>query len=198
MSRRVQLEEFEAPAAPGAALVLAPEALEEARLAAFENGYRAGWDDAVAAQSDTERQLAAEVGRNLQDLSFTHAEARTHVLRGLSPLLDQICARVLPEVAQAALGEVVRETLLPLAEAAADRPVTLLLNPAGRAAVEAALARGPAPPVALVEEPSLGPGQVFLRFDDTEQQIDLDAAAEAIRSAVAAFFHTEQEHRQHG
>ena len=164
------------------------DAVEEARLEAFEKGYKAGWDDAVAAQEDEAQRLSANVGRNLQALSFTYHEARGHLLHGLGPLLDGICARILPETARAALGGIVREALEPLAEEALDRPVTLVLTPEARPLVEAALAQAAAPPVAFVEEPSLAPGQLHLRWDGGEQRIDLDAAVAEIGAAVTAWF----------
>jgi len=195
----LRLEKFEEPA-PSIAAVDAPEidATEEARLAAFEQGYKAGWDDAAAAQDEDQRRLSADVGRNLQELSFTYHEARSHLLRGLVPLIHQICERVVPEVARQAVGEIVVAELLPLAEAAASRPVTIVLNPASRPAVESALAAGHAPPCKILDEPSLGEGLIYLRLDDTEVQIDLDEATAAIGAAVQAHFNIAEEMKEHG
>ena len=191
MPRPVRLETFSgAPrrqSAEEASLVPA-DAVEEARLDAFEKGYKAGWDDAVAAQEDDAQRLRADVGRSLQALSFTYHEARGHLLRGLGPLMEGICSRLLPQVAQAALGGIVCEALEPLAEEALDRPVTLVLNPEARPLVEEALSESAAPPVDFVEEPSLAPGQLHLRWDGGEQRIDLDAAVAEISAAVAAWF----------
>lgn len=191
MPRPVRLETFTAAPRRGSetepALVPA-DAVEEARLDSFEKGYKAGWDDAVAAQEDEDQRLRADVGRNLQGLSFTYHEARGHLLRGLAPLLEGICSRILPQVAQAALGGIVCETMEPLAEQALDRPVTLVLNPQARPVVEAALSESAAPPVIFVEEPSLAPGQMHLRWDAGEKRIDLDAAVAEITAAVTAWF----------
>ena len=41
-------------------------AVEEAKLAAYEQGYTAGWDDAAAAQSDDQTRIRADLARNLQ------------------------------------------------------------------------------------------------------------------------------------
>lgn len=191
MPRPVRLETFvqaSVRSEAGGTLVMPAEALEETKLAAFENGYRAGWDDAVAAQEDEAQRLGADVARNLQGLSFTYHEARGHLLRGLAPLMDEICARILPTVAREGLAGLLRETLEPLAAAALDRPVVVVANPAARPAVEAALAAGSAPPVEIVEEPSLGPGQLHLRWPGEERRIDLDAAVAEIAAAVKAFF----------
>lgn len=190
-ARRVSLEVLSAAPADGAVpgtLVLPAEALEETKLAAFEQGYKAGWDDAAAAAAAEADGARREASQALQGLSFGFHEARGHLLEGLGPLLEDICARVLPELAQAALGPVVREALMPLAEQALERPVTIALHPAARAAVEEALAAGPAPPVDLLEDSDLAPGEIQLRAGGEERRIDLDAAVAQIRHAVTDFF----------
>jgi hypothetical protein len=55
------------------------DAVEEAKVASFEQGYKAGWDDAVAAQSEDQTRIRADLARNLQSLSFTYQEARSHM-----------------------------------------------------------------------------------------------------------------------
>ncbi|WP_202909519.1 flagellar biosynthesis protein [Alkalilacustris brevis] len=189
MPRMLRLETFETRPMEGGEITLDADALEETRLAAFEQGYQAGWDDAAAAQSEDQETLRADIARNLQALSFTFHDARAHLLKGLTPLVDQICARVVPDVAASAIGAIVRESLQPHIDAAADRPVTIVLNPTSRPRVEGVLSAGPAPPYIISEEPTLGAGQVLLRFDDGgDQRIDLDAAVDEIASAVGAFF----------
>ncbi|MGY6410615.1 MAG: flagellar biosynthesis protein [Alkalilacustris sp.] len=193
MPRPVILETFAQPGGPEPfadpdAVVMAEEALEEARLASYEEGFKAGWDDAVAAAEAEGESLRREAMRNLQALSFTFHEARSHLLDGLATLIEAICDRLLPEIARSAVGGHVRDAVLPLAGAAMDRPVTVLLNPATRSVVEEALAGGTAPPLDIVEDPDLGEAEVHLRSGGEERRIDLDAAVAEIRAAVAAFF----------
>lgn len=173
-------------------------ALDEARTSSYETGYSAGWEDAVNAQATGQSRVAEEVARNLQALSFTYHESRSHVLRRLEPLLKDMVAKVLPEMARESLGHFVLEALRPVAAQMTDMPVILSLNPASRAAVEAHLAAETSLPVRIIEEPSLSEGQVFLRFDDQEKQIDLDGVILAIAGAVDSFFHFEQQEKAHG
>jgi flagellar biosynthesis/type III secretory pathway protein FliH len=173
-------------------------ALEEAKLASYEQGYAAGWEDAAAAQSEDQARLRADIARNLQSLGFTFHDARAHVLRAIEPLLAEMIGRLLPATARAALGPMILETLLPLAAELAETPVTLVLNPASRTAVEAFLATTCGLPLAVVEEPSLGEGQVYLKLGDTEARVDLDAAVTAIGDAVAGFYTLIEEDRKHG
>ncbi|MEH7830270.1 flagellar biosynthesis protein [Gemmobacter denitrificans] len=161
---------------------------EEARLAAYEQGYSAGWEDAANAQSEEQGRLRADLAHNIQALGFTFQEARGHVLRALAPLLQDMVGRLLPEMAREALAPTVLEILMPLAEQMADAPVTIVLNPASRAPVEALLEQATGLPVTIVEEPSLAEGQVFLRLGETETRVDLDRATNQLAAAVRGFF----------
>ncbi len=156
--------------------------------AARDAGYKAGLDAAEAAAQADSVAAHREILRELQALSFTFHEARAHLAEGLAPLLDAICARVLPEAAQGALGPLLREALMPALEGALDRPVTLRLHPASRSAVEAALAQAPPVPVSLIDDPDLAPAEIRIANGEREQRIDLDAAIDRIRAIVRDFF----------
>lgn len=197
---RLKLEVFDTghPRAEQDEARVTAAALDEARTASYETGYSAGWEDAVSARTTDQSRMSEQVARNLQALSFSYHEARSHVLRRLEPLLKDMVARVLPDMARESLGHFVLESLRPVAAQMTDMPVTLTLNPASRAAVEAYLAEETSLPVRIVEEPSLSEGQVFLRFDDQEKRVDLDGVILAIAGAVDSFFHFEQQEKAHG
>lgn len=172
--------------------------LEDQRLEAFESGYKAGWDDAVAARSDAETAQRDEVARALQALSFTFHDARAHVLQALSPLIAEVAARLLPEIAHSALPHLVVEALGPYADIAAEAPVLILVNPEARQRVEALVGQQPGLPIRYQETPELSPGQVSLRLGDTETRVDLDAALATIRTALDDFFDLAAMENRHG
>ncbi|MDP4034460.1 MAG: flagellar biosynthesis protein [Pseudorhodobacter sp.] len=197
--RMPKLEVFEITGKPASSTVVTDiSALEEARLASYEQGYTAGWDDASAAQADDQSRIRADLARNIQTLGFTYHEARMHVLRAIEPLLLEMVGRLLPEMARETLAPVVLETLMPLAEQMAEAPVLLVLNPAARPAVEALLEQATGLPLALTEEPTLGEGQVYLRLGDCEVHIDLDRATAEITAAVRGFFGLSQKDASDG
>lgn len=169
-------------------VVLDTLSLEEAKLTAYDSGYAAGWEDAAAAQSGDQSRIGADLARNLQSLGFTYQEARMHVLRALEPLLQEMVGRLLPELARETLAPIVLDVLMPMAERMADAPVTLVLNPAARPAIEALLEQATGIPLTIIEEPSLGEGQVYLRMGAAETRIDLDRATAEITAAVRGFF----------
>lgn len=186
----LQLEVFENqdPGAASGTVVLDTSALEEARLASYDSGYAAGWEDATAAQSGDQSRVRADLARNLQTLSFTFQEARAHVLRGMQPLLEEVVGKLLPELARETLGGIVLDTLMPMAEDLADAPVTIVLNPAVRPAIEPLIAEATGLPLTIEEEASLGEGQVYLRFGTVETRVDLDRAVAEIAATLRGFF----------
>ncbi|MEZ5777412.1 MAG: flagellar biosynthesis protein [Paracoccaceae bacterium] len=199
MTRRVQLEVFELPDVTDGRVELAQGELEECRLAAYEQGYTAGWEDAVAAQSSDISRLRADLGRNLADLSFTYHEAHSHVLRSLEPLLKDMVTKVLPAVARESLGQMVLEHIRPIAKTLADGPIVVVAHPINRASLEDLLVRENSFPLEFEEEPSLGEGQVHLRLGAHDARVDLDGVIGAISAAVSAFFTIEkQREKAHG
>jgi flagellar biosynthesis/type III secretory pathway protein FliH len=186
---QLRLEVFEvANASDRAAVVTDLNALEEARLASYEQGYAAGWEDCVAAQKNETGQMAADLAHNLQSLSFTFHEARAHILRSIEPLILELVTHLLPDVAKSALAPTILAALTPLTAEAADGPIRILFNPAARNAIEPLLNQSKAPPFLLVEETTLGEGQVFLQWGENEIRVDLTRAVDEIANAVNDFF----------
>ncbi len=188
MVLRLEVFESEETGTAPNTVVLDTSLLEEAKLASYDAGYSAGWEDAAAAQSGDQTRISADLARNLQALSFTYQEARGHVLRALEPLFEEIIAKLLPSLASETLGGIVLDTLMPMAEGLADAPVTLVLNPNARAAVEPLIEAATGLTLVIEEEPSLGEGQVYLRFDQNEALVDLDRATAEIATALRGFF----------
>ncbi|MCL7466470.1 flagellar biosynthesis protein [Phaeovulum sp. NW3] len=190
MASRLELETFEPEEPAPESFALDPAELEELKLTAFEQGYAAGWDDAIAAQDAEAAKLRAELGRNLQELAFTYHEARGHVLRALEPLLRDMATKVLPALARDNTARIVLEHLVPVAEELASAPVKVVAHPASLAQIKELLLREADFPLDFAEEPSLGEAQVYLRFRDSELRIDLDGVVEAIRAAISAYFNS--------
>ncbi|MCF8510070.1 MAG: flagellar biosynthesis protein [Rhodobacteraceae bacterium] len=185
---RLEIFESEEGAVAPDTVILDTSLLEEAKLASYDSGYSAGWEDATSAQSGDQSRIRADLARNLQALSFTYQEARSHILRALEPLIEQMTGKVLPLIARESLGSMVLDTLMPMAENMADAPVTLVLNPVVRAAVEPLVTEATGLPVVIEEEPTLSEGQVYLRFGAAETVVDLDRVTAEIAATVRSFF----------
>ncbi len=196
----LRLEVFDMPDTPAkqSMIVTDANAIEDIRMQAYELGYTSGWDDAAAAQSEDKARIQADFARNLQSLGFTFQEARMHVLRAIQPLLTEIVTSLLPQVARESLAAVALETLMPLADQMADAPVTLVINPASRPAVEALLEQATGLPLTVIEEPTLGEGQIYFRLGDTETRLDMDRATTEIANAVRDFFDLTEKDQRYG
>lgn len=192
------LEDFGEPAAAQPAPALAGEALEAHRLEAFEEGYRAGWDDAVKAQAEEESRVRADLARNLQEMSFTYHEAYAQVSRALAPLFERIADTLLPSAVRDSLGSHVVEQLTALAREGAEGVAEVAVAPESEAAVAALLEEGLPCQVRLRSDAMLGAGQAEITFGHVEREIDLDAALAAINDAIHAYFHETETEKRHG
>lgn len=196
---RIQLESFESDVlAQSQHLEIDRGDFEEARLAAFETGYTAGWDDAVAAQEAEGAKLRSDIEQNLQELSFSYHEARQHLLTALKPLLVDIAAKLLPAMARSTLAHMVAEQLNPLAESLTSAPISVVANPVSLPHIEEVLADRSSLPLVFVGEPSLGDGQVYLKFAETETRVDLDGVIGLITDAIHTYFSATQQESTHG
>lgn len=193
MAGYLRLKSFDTPAEPGKSLALDPGEFEEAKLASFEKGYSAGWDDAIAAQNAETTRLHGDLGRNLQELSFTYDAARASVLGALRPLLIGMTAKILPALSRETLTGLITDEIHALADEVSTVPVTVVTNPATLEQVRTILNEKSPLPLDFCAEPTLSEGQVFLRFDQSERQIDLDGLIERISLAVRSYFTTSHE-----
>lgn len=181
------LEDFGA-GTRGAPLAMTDVSLEEERLAAFEKGYQAGWDDAVKAQSEDARRITADLAQNLRDLSFTYEEAHGAVMAALRPLLMEMARTVLPRLAQDSLVPRIAEMLHDQARALGRQPVEIAAAPGDLPRLEQLAGGGKGPDVTLVADDTLAAGQVYLRFGESEAELDLPGLLAGITEAVTGFF----------
>lgn len=186
------LEDFGAKGAGRNSIAMTDVSLEEQRLESFEQGYKAGWDDALKSQNNAVSQISEEFARNLQDLSFTYREAYAHVIKSMNPLLSQIVETVLPEMAQQTIGMRVVEQLQEMVKTSGESGVEVVVAQANQSALAKLLAQEFAFPVGLKIDPALTETQALLKFDETEKQIDLDEVLAGIGQAVSGFFHEHQ------
>lgn len=197
-ARRDLGEDPDTLSAPQASAGPSLEDVEAAKVEAYDQGYQAGWDDAVRAQSQDKERIGADFARNLQDLGFTFHEARSHVINTLEPLLSEMISKVLPKLVDQTLGQTILEELLPLAEKASDSPVQIVVAVGKKAAIEALVDHSLTIPVEVQEEPTLTEGQVYLRLGELEQHIDMDGAIERIHDAINAVYSINEKALQYG
>ncbi|HKK50674.1 MAG TPA: flagellar biosynthesis protein [Myxococcota bacterium] len=142
----------------------------------------------MKAQTEDARRITADLAQNLQDLQFTYEEAYSAVMQALHPLLAQMTTTILPRLAHQSLVPRLTEMLHELARDQGRRSVEIAAAPDDMARLGHLLENEPDIEAALVEDDTLGSGQIYLRFGDAEREIDLSATLDGIDAAVAGFF----------
>ncbi|WP_068108447.1 hypothetical protein [Tropicimonas marinistellae] len=189
MGRPLKLECFDTEPESGASVVKLPESeLEEERLQSFDNGYKAGWDDAAQAHNQQQDSISQEFADNLQQLSFTYHEARTAVLCEMEGILRGMVEKILPKTLKTSLGEMIVERLASISDEASETPVQIIVSPENANRFRTLLAGKVAPPLTVQVEPTLGEGQAYLRLGKSEEKLDLDTVLLELSDAVSDYF----------
>ncbi|MEL7105945.1 MAG: flagellar biosynthesis protein [Pseudomonadota bacterium] len=162
------------------------EAVESARIAGYDSGYKTGWDDAMQKSRADGERIGAEFARNLRDLSFTFHEARAHVLRSLDGLLDEISQTFLPGLMAEAIGPMIKESIETIASDAAGAPIQIRAAPEEAGRLRTFLINEADLPVQVIDEPSLAEGQAYLKLGAQERQVDLREPLDRLSAAIAA------------
>lgn len=173
----------------GSSVSLSEDSLEDQKLDSFERGYKAGWDDSAKAQQDDSTRVTSDFASNIQDLSFTYHEAYSHMVKSMKPLLQQIVDAVLPEIARKTFGIQVSEQLHAIAEKLVGQEIEVVVSPNNADAMQGMLEQDFNLTVSMVIEPSLGEGQAYLRFGQSERQINMDEVLSGVNIAIEAYFH---------
>lgn len=196
------LEDFGSPGSGGAVEPEAPRIgeaeIEGAKLEAFEKGYKAGWDDAVKAQSDDRTRISSAFGQHLQDLSFTYHEAYSQVMSAVAPILNEMAGTVLPQIARATLSQHIADQLDALTQEIGALDVVIAVAPARVEAVQGLLQQDFGFPITLAADATLNEDQADIRFGETERQIDLGELIASVTEAVEGFTHDNQRKIAHG
>ncbi|WP_147111833.1 hypothetical protein [Tateyamaria sp. syn59] len=189
MSAAHLFEDFgEQKSKPADAVAMPIEMVEDQKLEAFEKGYQAGWEDAVAAQSETQGFVSSGLASSLQDASFEYHELRATMTATVETVIKSVTDIVLPKAARASLGAHVREKAQDMARVSLDKRVEIAVAPENEAAVRSVLNDDIPDPFLLVSDNLLAPSQVVLRTEQTEAEIDLDRTVADISAAVTSFF----------
>ncbi len=171
------------------------DALEELRLAAFEQGYSAGWEDAVQKGTGADARFSEALTQTLQDLSFPFHELRGQMLTAMTPLFDCLSETLVPNLARAGLGPQLTALLNGANETLIDQPPELLVAK-GRQDDFASL--NLPVPVQISEDPCLSGDQIILRLGQSETALDRQALTQSVTDLIDTFQFDAQEDAKHG
>ncbi len=158
-------------------------------LDSFEQGYKAGWDDAIVAKSEERSNVSADFARNLSDLGFTYFEARDAMVAEIAPVVEEAVKIVLPEVSRQSMGDLVVEQLREIIEENADTPVIIMTSSDDYQALSDIMPDDVNFPIDIVRDAKMSSGQVRFQFGQRERQLDLDALVKGVQKAFSGFSH---------
>ena len=171
--------------------------LEEQRLAAFEKGYSAGWEDAIAADAQGKAHLSSVLTQNLEDAVFSYHEALGQMQQALVPVFEAIAEQLLPGMVRSGLAPHILTALQNIATETMARPLILSVPPGTEDGIAPLLPAAGNVDLIIREDGSLSEGQARLHLDDSGVEIDLSALADEMRDALAAYvFETRKESSQ--
>ncbi|MCC5955906.1 MAG: hypothetical protein JJU07_07380 [Natronohydrobacter sp.] len=181
----LKLEVFETVSDTSETVVLDGKQAEKLRETAFEQGYAAGWQDALEymRNEDAMRRIAAEEA--LQRISFTYTEAHAALQGSFLALVDAMLMQVLPEAVRLALPGCLRVELEALVALNTRLPIRMACAPEACATLEPIVASVPGLAIELVPEPSFTEAQVALTLGAQERLIDLDTLLARMREIFA-------------
>jgi len=169
---------------------------------AFEAGYKAGWDDAVAKNSDEADKLTADLSENLQQIAFDYHQARTTIVDGVKATLTSVFQKVLPYVAKQGLAPLIKDILAEHIEKGTQAPFVLRINPNDRTAIDTILPEISGMEIEIQDNSDLGPGQVLFELGGQEHSLDVDLIVLEILTLTSEFFDgltsTNQKEANHG
>jgi hypothetical protein len=182
------LEDFDQDRTDQKHIYLSEDMVEDARLGAFEKGYQAGWDDASSALATEQSHISSELARNLQDIKITYQDAYIHIIEVMKPLLITLVESALPSLATDTIGARVVEEIVEIMRQNNDALILLTVSPGSRSKIEPLINQFFSNRVSFFEDPSLGEGQVYLRFADEERSINLEPLFSEMASTLAGFY----------
>lgn len=182
----------------GQDLEIDDEEMQSTRLDAFEEGYKAGWDDAALSGAAVSEQMCQALSQNLQDLSFTYNEASSHVIASIKPLLIQLTGKVLPRIAQEFIGPLVLQTIEDAVRNNARPQVCVTVSESEASHIEKVFEQDFGFPVILASSSELSPGQACIQFENSEQMIDINSVTDRMSELVSDFLSQNERNLKYG
>ena len=196
----VQLSSLAQPPDDRSTVFFSRGKLGQLKTTIYQQGLQDGRDAAKAEFDAVLSEHATKISQKLQELAFTHIEARRSVLKALEPVLHQFVTIVLPSIASEALADIVVAHVRTIAADQTDGKLRIHCNTEDQAAINAvfALQRNRKFDLEIVTDPSCAPLEVTLAAPDNTQNINLSLAIESVRQGLVAFYKLTLEEASHG
>ena len=188
---RLALEDFGTPGGGRDFAHRTMAAAPESPSDRFDDGYNAGWDDAMAQVEADRTRVGQKLGERLASIARTQEEATAAVLAALEPALRDVFDKLLPRAAERSFLPVLIEEIETLLTGDTG-DLTLLVSPEEISATRHLLERSDIPraTVTVAAEPALSLSQALIRWQGQERQLDLEGTLAGLDEALETFLAT--------
>lgn len=178
----LKLEVFETASTQDTEAVFDAHQAEKLRETAFEQGYAAGWQDALEhmRHEDALRRIAAEEA--LQTISFSYNEAHAALQKSFLDLTGVLLDKLMPELVRLALPARLAKELAEITARQTTLPLCIRCAPGAVATLGPIVDAASGIEITLVPEPSFTEAQVALSIGAQERRIDFDMMLESLRA----------------
>lgn len=200
MSNPLKLETFSPEAAETSTVFLPKGRLDQLKINTFQVGYDKGFA-AAKSQFETVAALQAlDLSRKLQDVVFTHIEARRNITMALEPVLTRMVDVVMPELANLAICDIVTAQITKIAAVGLAGDITVSASTADAPILTGFLStlRDRNLGVSVVASPDFADGKVEITAPNIETHINLDQAIDATRAGLIEYFQLVRQEKSHG
>jgi|FLOH01.1.fsa_nt_gi hypothetical protein len=200
MAIPLKLDTFSADTSDASTVFLPKGRLDQLKINTFQVGYDQGFS-AAKSQFETASALQAlDLSQKLQEVVFTHIEARRNIIKALEPVLIRLVDIVMPELANLALCDIVTAQISNIASGGliGDIVVSASIADAPILAGFLKTLRDRNFGVTVIENPSFADGQVAITAPDIETHINLDQAIDATRQGLIEYFHLVSQEKSNG
>ncbi len=181
----LKLEIFETASITDEDSVFDVQQAEKLRETAYEQGYAAGWQDALEhmRNEDAMRKIASEDA--LQSISFTYNEAHAALEGAFIALLETLISKILPEMTSLAVEKAFEAEIAKLISDNTRLPVRIMCAPASLETLESLVSNVPGLEIKLVPEESFSEAQVSLTLGAQERVLDFDTMLTRLKEILA-------------
>lgn len=185
----LKLEVFETAEIDNSDAVFDSHQAEKLRETAYEQGYAAGWQDALEhmRNEDALRRIASEEA--LQAISFSYHEAHGALQPAFLALARAMLEVVLPEAVRRVLPVCLDAELRAIVAKNIQPSILIRCAPSACISLEPIVAAVPSVQIKLVAEPSFTEAQIALSLGAQERIIDLDNVLDGLHRIFAQSAH---------
>ncbi|SDY44932.1 hypothetical protein SAMN05444004_101469 [Jannaschia faecimaris] len=157
----------------------------------YDDGFNAGWDDAMAQVDAEQSRIGAQLAIRLAEIDRDEREAGQALIADLEPALRDVFDKVLPHAVERTFLGCLMEEITDVLNAANEQ-LTVNVSPEDVTPMTRLLGRaGIGPTQAIVSgESALAMSQALITWTGQERRIDLDGVLSELDSAIDTFFET--------